>query len=70
MDRIAELLEVTYRSADLGNLDDVLSETVYIMLSLNTKEYMYQKVFASLREDLPDLESSSAERTDPNLRGC
>ncbi len=38
IDRAAELLEVTYRSADLGNVPDVLSESIFIMLSLNTRE--------------------------------
>jgi len=49
IERVAELLEVTYRSADLGNLDDVLSEAVYIMFSLNTREQVYKRVFSSVR---------------------
>jgi DNA (cytosine-5)-methyltransferase 1 len=51
--RIDELLEVAYRSGDLGNIDDVLSEIVYIMLSLNTRETVYQRVFARLRSKYP-----------------
>jgi DNA (cytosine-5)-methyltransferase 1 len=46
-------LEVTYRSADLGNLDDVLSETIYILLSLNTQEAVYQRVYRNLRARYP-----------------
>ena len=53
IDRVDELLEVTYRSADLGNVDDVLSEIVYILLSLNTRETVYQRVFASLKRRYP-----------------
>lgn len=53
VERIDELLEVTYRSGDLGNLTDVLSETVYILLSLNTRETVYQRVFHELRARFP-----------------
>lgn len=54
IERIAELLEVRYRSADLGNItDDVLAETVYILLTLNTQEPVYQRLFAELRERYP-----------------
>lgn len=53
VDRVDELLEVSYRSGHLGNLDDVLSETVYILLSLNTREAVYQLVFARLRRRYP-----------------
>jgi hypothetical protein len=51
--RIDELLEVTYRSGDLGNVPDVLSETVYILLSLNTRETVYRRVYEELRERFP-----------------
>src|SRR5439155_18656032 len=47
--RIDELLEVRYRSADLGNLDDPLSETVYILLSKQTREGSYRSLFRNLR---------------------
>jgi len=53
VERVAELLQVTYRSADLGNVSDVLAESVYIMLSVNTREVVYQCLFASLREAYP-----------------
>lgn len=60
--RIDELLEVTYRSGDLGNVADVLSETVYILLSLNTREAVYQRVYRALRERFPRW--ADAERAD------
>ena len=53
VERIAELLEVTYRSADLGNVGDVLAETVYILLSLQTREQVYRPIFAALRAAYP-----------------
>lgn len=53
IERVAELLEVTYRSADLGNFEDVLAETVYILLSLNTREQVYRPVFDALRAAYP-----------------
>ena len=53
LDRVDELLEATYWSADLGNLHDVLSETVYILLSRQTREIVYQRVFADLRSRFP-----------------
>jgi DNA (cytosine-5)-methyltransferase 1 len=49
LQRIDELLEVTYRSADLGNLSDPLDETVYILLSTQTREDRYQSLFQQLR---------------------
>lgn len=63
--RIDELLEVTYRSGDLGNVTDVLSETIYILLSLNTREPVYQRVYRTLREQFPrwtDVESASVKQ--------
>jgi len=53
VERVAELLEVTYRSADLGNVEDVLTEAIYILLSLNTRERVYQRVFRELRKTYP-----------------
>jgi DNA (cytosine-5)-methyltransferase 1 len=53
VERIDELLEVTYRSADLGSLDGVLAETIYILLSLNTREAVSQRAFRSLRAKYP-----------------
>lgn len=51
--RIDELLEVTYRSGDLGNVPDVLSETIYILLSLNTRETVYRRIYRALRARFP-----------------
>jgi DNA (cytosine-5)-methyltransferase 1 len=51
--RVEELLETRYRSADLGNLDDPLSETVYILLSKQTREGCYQGLFRKLRKLYP-----------------
>lgn len=53
LERIDELLEVTYRSADLGNLDDPLAETVFILLSRQTREAVYRPVFTALRRRYP-----------------
>lgn len=60
VERIAELLEVTYRSADLGNFEDPLEEAVYIMLSRQTREEVYREVFAALRERYPRWEHAAA----------
>jgi DNA (cytosine-5)-methyltransferase 1 len=51
--RVDELLEATYRSADLGNVQDVLGEAIYILLSKQTREAVYQRVFAELRARFP-----------------
>jgi DNA (cytosine-5)-methyltransferase 1 len=51
--RVDELLEARYCSSDLGNLHDVLSETVYILLSKQTREAVYQRVFGDLRRRFP-----------------
>lgn len=53
VERVDELLELAYRSADLGNLTDVLDETVYILLSLQTREAVYQRVFRDLKNAFP-----------------
>lgn len=53
VERIAELLEVTYRSADLGNLEDPLDEAVFIMLSRQTREGVYRRVFAEMKRRFP-----------------
>lgn len=47
--RADELLELSYRSADLGNLEDPLDEAIYILLSLQTREAVYRRVFESLK---------------------
>jgi DNA (cytosine-5)-methyltransferase 1 len=49
VERIAELLEVTYRSADLGNLEDPLDEAVFIILSRQTREGVYRRVFSEIK---------------------
>lgn len=51
--RADELLEVAYRSGDLGNMDCVLDEAIYILLSLQTRETVYQRVFRELRAAYP-----------------
>jgi DNA (cytosine-5)-methyltransferase 1 len=56
IERIAELLEVTYRSADLGNSEDPLAEAVYIMISRQTREEVYRDVFTELRRRYPRWE--------------
>ena len=43
IERIDELLEARYRSADLFNLDDPLEETVFILLSQQTREPLDQE---------------------------
>lgn len=53
IERIDELLEARYRSADLFNLDDPLEETVFILLSQQTREPVYRRVFADLRRRYP-----------------
>jgi len=47
--RADELLELAYRSADLGNLEDPLDEAIYILLSLQTREAVYRQVFEHLK---------------------
>jgi DNA (cytosine-5)-methyltransferase 1 len=53
IDRIDELLEARYRSGDLGNLDDPLAETVYILISQQTREAVYRRVYNDLRMAFP-----------------
>lgn len=53
VDRIDELLDAVYHGADLGNMQDVLGEAVYIVLSRQTREPVYQRVFADLRRRFP-----------------
>lgn len=56
VDRVAELLKLRYRSADLGNKDDPVDEAVYIMLSKQAKERAYQRAYAELRKRWPTWE--------------
>ena len=51
--RVHELLAARYRSADLGNFDDPLAETVYILLSRQTQEPVYKRVYRELRRRYP-----------------
>ena len=51
--RIDQLLEARYRSGDLGNVDDPLAETVYILLSKQTQEPVYQRIYRELRHRYP-----------------
>ncbi|MDQ3822613.1 MAG: DNA (cytosine-5-)-methyltransferase [Actinomycetota bacterium] len=53
LSRIDELLETRYRSGDLGNVDDPLAETVYILLSKQTQEPVYQRIYRELRHRYP-----------------
>ncbi|MHB8718539.1 MAG: DNA (cytosine-5-)-methyltransferase [Candidatus Dormibacteria bacterium] len=53
IERLDELLEARYRSADLFNLDDPLEEVVFILLSQQTREAVYRRVYSSLRRRYP-----------------
>lgn len=53
IDRIDELLRLTYRDADLGNFDDPLDEAIYILLSKQTNETLYQRSYRDLRAVWP-----------------
>ena len=53
VDRVAELLELRYRSASLGNFEDPLEEAVYILLSRHTTERAYQEAHRALRSRWP-----------------
>ena len=49
IERVDELLEISYRGADLGNVTDVLAEAVYILITKQTRQAVYQKVYGNLR---------------------
>ncbi len=51
--RIDELLDARYRSADLGNMEDSLDETLYILLTRQTQEPVYTRVYQDLRRCYP-----------------
>src|SRR3954447_9960893 len=53
IERVAELLELRYRSASLGNFEDPLEEAVYILLSRQTTERAYQEAHRALRSRWP-----------------
>lgn len=64
IERIDELLEARYRSADLFNLDDPLEEVVFILLSQQTREAVYRRVFGELRRRYPRwIDAASAPLT-------
>jgi DNA (cytosine-5)-methyltransferase 1 len=62
LSRVDELLEATYSSADLGNFHDVLAETVYILLSRQTRDAVYRRVYANLRRRFPTWVSAARAR--------
>lgn len=53
LSRVDELLDASYRSADLGNLEDVLDETVFILLSQQTRDPVYRAVYGDIRQLFP-----------------
>lgn len=57
LDRVNELLELRYRSGSLGNVEDPLAEAVYIILSRQTRESAYQRVYRDLRREWPTWEA-------------
>jgi len=60
IERIDELLEARYRSADLFNLDDPLDEVVFILLSQQTREAVYRQVYEVLRRRYPRWADAAA----------
>lgn len=57
LDRVDELLELRHRSADLGNFEDPLEESVYIILSKQTRQAVYQRAHEQLRARWPTWRS-------------
>ncbi|GAA4616595.1 hypothetical protein GCM10023195_73840 [Actinoallomurus liliacearum] len=53
VERVDELLEVTFRAASLGNVDDPVSEAIYILLSAQAHGSALQGVFQELRARYP-----------------
>ncbi|MCY3662766.1 MAG: DNA (cytosine-5-)-methyltransferase [bacterium] len=62
VERVDEILEATYQSRDLGNYSDVLDEAVYIILTRQTRETVYQRVYAELRRRFPRWERLARAR--------
>ena len=62
VERVDEILEATYQSRDLGNFSDVLDETVYIVLTRQTREIVYQRVYDDLRRRFPTWERLARAR--------
>jgi DNA (cytosine-5)-methyltransferase 1 len=54
LDRVDELLDDEHHSSTLGNFEDPLEETIYILLSKQTHEATYQRTYASLRAWWPN----------------
>lgn len=54
LDRVDELLDNEHHSSTLGNFEDPLEETIYILLSKQTQEATYQRTYASLRARWPN----------------
>ena len=52
--RINSKLESVYHSPRLGNKDDPLDELFYIILSLQTTYWSFEKVFDNFKEKYPD----------------
>lgn len=56
--RMDELLELRYRSADLGNHDNPLDELLFITLSRQTAERQYRAAFRKLKKRFPYWEDA------------
>lgn len=61
--RVDEILEARYQSGSLGNFSDPLAETIYILLSRQTREAVYQRVFRDLRGRYPTWSALARART-------
>lgn len=71
LDRVHELLDMEHHSSTLGNFDDPLEETIYILLSKQTQEAIYQRTHANLRARWPDwngLRKASLDQIEAVLR--
>lgn len=69
--RIDELLEARYRSAELFNLDDPVEEVVFILLSQQTREAVYRRVYGELRRLYPrwvDADAAPAAKLEAVMR--
>lgn len=55
--RVDELLELTYRSADLENLEDPLDVTIYALLCLQIDGTLHQQVYQRLETGYPGWHS-------------
>jgi len=64
---IHRALQRRYHAADLGNQIDPLDEAVYILLSKQTQEATYQRLFASLKDRFFTWDDLLQEATAPEL---